>query len=258
MGRQVKIDAPVGQSSFSMSVEPLPPTYRLLGYLAHRGEDGKDTSVETPVVRLDLPLRPDDEDEDSPALSPAVRAALDLPVKLPPHAVGADPRHGYYAVKTMQLMHASLVDPANTRLPRVFACVAPGCDQRFTRDQASERITDALAYVTLAHKQAKAGASPVAGEPDLVAGRLVFLTCGKAECTQHAEAKCKDLRDEQSKTREVQWLCAQCHKTVRASTIPRCGQCHRVAYCNKQCQAAHWQEHRIVCKKPTKKPDKTT
>ncbi|MBX9706219.1 MAG: zinc finger MYND domain-containing protein, partial [Gammaproteobacteria bacterium] len=43
-------------------------------------------------------------------------------------------------------------------------------------------------------------------------------------------------------------LCAGCGKNASL----RCGGCHTVSYCSKDCQTAHWPTHRLSCKaKPT-------
>jgi len=41
--------------------------------------------------------------------------------------------------------------------------------------------------------------------------------------------------------------CAQCLET--SMPLKRCGQCHMVAYCSKECQREHWSRHKKVCKK---------
>ncbi|TFK71574.1 hypothetical protein BDN72DRAFT_887621 [Pluteus cervinus] len=40
--------------------------------------------------------------------------------------------------------------------------------------------------------------------------------------------------------------CARCG--MRASKLPRCSRCQRVAYCDGQCQKLDWKAHKVVCK----------
>lgn len=42
-----------------------------------------------------------------------------------------------------------------------------------------------------------------------------------------------------------QETCAQCSKSP--STLKQCLKCHSVAYCNKDCQKAHFKTHKKVC-----------
>lgn len=44
--------------------------------------------------------------------------------------------------------------------------------------------------------------------------------------------------------------CAGCGKLPEAGTsLKQCGRCSSVAYCSKECQAAHWPAHKPACKK---------
>jgi ankyrin repeat protein len=41
--------------------------------------------------------------------------------------------------------------------------------------------------------------------------------------------------------------CGQCDTTT-SERIPQCAVCRVVYYCNSECQVAHWQQHKLVCK----------
>lgn len=41
-------------------------------------------------------------------------------------------------------------------------------------------------------------------------------------------------------------MCSYCHKTPERDNI--CNKCKKVYYCNRDCQLAHWQTHKLVCK----------
>jgi hypothetical protein len=40
--------------------------------------------------------------------------------------------------------------------------------------------------------------------------------------------------------------CEQCSKTTSAK-LQKCAVCRKVYYCNRECQLAHWQQHRLMC-----------
>eukprot|EP00731_Ephydatia_muelleri_P002292 Em0001g2292a len=43
-------------------------------------------------------------------------------------------------------------------------------------------------------------------------------------------------------------VCFSCLSESRGSPLKKCLQCGSVAYCNKECQARHWPQHRLECK----------
>jgi hypothetical protein len=46
--------------------------------------------------------------------------------------------------------------------------------------------------------------------------------------------------------------CEQCDTTTSVRIL-QCGACRVVYYCNRGCQAAHWQQHKLVCKELERK-----
>lgn len=43
-------------------------------------------------------------------------------------------------------------------------------------------------------------------------------------------------------------VCARCGGTGEG--LKRCARCLTIAYCGRECQTAHWSEHKPFCKKP--------
>lgn len=43
-------------------------------------------------------------------------------------------------------------------------------------------------------------------------------------------------------------FCAQCRGDKKHDTLLTCGGCRIVAYCNAECQRAHWKQHKKICK----------
>ena len=41
-------------------------------------------------------------------------------------------------------------------------------------------------------------------------------------------------------------LCAGCNQ--QAVGLRRCARCQKVAYCSRECQAAHWPQHKRDCR----------
>jgi hypothetical protein len=41
--------------------------------------------------------------------------------------------------------------------------------------------------------------------------------------------------------------CKQCNKTTFGKGMKKCGACRKAHYCNRECQEAHWQQHKLVC-----------
>ena len=46
-------------------------------------------------------------------------------------------------------------------------------------------------------------------------------------------------------------VCAACGRRWRERMF-KCSQCRSVLYCNKECQKAHWKDHKKVCKKKSR------
>lgn len=43
----------------------------------------------------------------------------------------------------------------------------------------------------------------------------------------------------------IRMLCAGCNQ--QAVGLRRCARCHSASYCSRECQAAHWQQHKHEC-----------
>jgi hypothetical protein len=50
-----------------------------------------------------------------------------------------------------------------------------------------------------------------------------------------------------------QYRCAQCGTTMEKSKSQKCSVCRTTMYCSRECQVAHWQLHKPVCKAKTVK-----
>jgi len=48
-------------------------------------------------------------------------------------------------------------------------------------------------------------------------------------------------------TKRKEKKCSQCGKSKGTSKLKRCGQCHSAYYCSKECQTAHYPEHKVLC-----------
>jgi MYND finger/Acetyltransferase (GNAT) family len=44
-------------------------------------------------------------------------------------------------------------------------------------------------------------------------------------------------------------ICHVCLKALEQKTLQRCGACHKVNYCSRACQTAHWGRHKAHCHK---------
>eukprot|EP00823_Brevimastigomonas_motovehiculus_P008204 TRINITY_DN7487_c0_g1_i1.p2 TRINITY_DN7487_c0_g1~~TRINITY_DN7487_c0_g1_i1.p2 ORF type:complete len:181 (+),score=35.24 TRINITY_DN7487_c0_g1_i1:88-630(+) len=62
-----------------------------------------------------------------------------------------------------------------------------------------------------------------------------------------------------SKTEIKHKICANCKKGPPTGTkLKVCSGCSEVAYCSRECQRAHWSEHKLVCKRKEKKGEGIT
>ena len=73
----------------------------------------------------------------------------------------------------------------------------------------------------------------------------------KSEPTEEmASAKAKRKHSSKPSSKEKAGVklgpCGYCGK--KPSKPHRCARCHKVLYCDSECQKAHWKEHKLVCK----------
>jgi len=72
---------------------------------------------------------------------------------------------------------------------------------------------------------------------------ILESTCSE-QCKQsvfHTQSKANKFETDAIKTK-----CISCFKQ-HDTTIPKCGGCEKVRYCNQECQKAHWIEHKPIC-----------
>jgi tetratricopeptide (TPR) repeat protein len=54
-------------------------------------------------------------------------------------------------------------------------------------------------------------------------------------------------QQQERRTDFFDWPCGHCYTITAHATPMRCANCHMVSYCNKDCQRAHWKEHKKEC-----------
>ena len=55
----------------------------------------------------------------------------------------------------------------------------------------------------------------------------------------------------QSSSKKEESQCSQCQipQSLLGSQLKHCAKCHTASYCSKDCQAAHWPQHKALCKR---------
>lgn len=59
---------------------------------------------------------------------------------------------------------------------------------------------------------------------------------------------CLDYMHAELKRQAKTGLCRHCGRRMEWKALKECSKCEVVQYCSKECQVAHWPEHREACK----------
>jgi hypothetical protein len=194
------------------------------------------------VLDLHLPLAPDHTQSQVIVNALALRVPVTVEEASAPNF---DPIRHNLERKTQTLMYAILEAQALEHAPDsdthpTFACLNPGCDHRWTLRQASVALETALAWCHY-------GRGTAANPKHTLYSRTVFLACDKPSCRAEAHRLCEMAEAEYKANRQVMWYCGHCHKACEPKTISTCGRCKRQPYCSRDCQSAHWAEHKPKC-----------
>lgn len=80
---------------------------------------------------------------------------------------------------------------------------------------------------------------------------VIAFVCKAGNCeAQYNKALCEFLTIDVGEVSKGKIACDGCKNVVFSTNYGVCSRCKQAQYCGLDCQRAHWQEHRRVCKSP--------
>jgi hypothetical protein len=140
-------------------------------------------------------------------------------------------------VKTQRGSTALIMSAQNGHGKCLELLLDAGCDVNALNNQGASALCMAVRFERIDHVRTlvRCGA-------DVTIQFQGFLLDDIADRTTMADALKAALRVPAEKRRR----CEQCDKTTSAK-LQKCSACRKVYYCNRDCQVAHWLQHKPVC-----------